>query len=177
MTVDLKKWKQRNAAERVKAALTRPKKDNTVERLRRQFSTAADKALQALKVKGRNPWLKYGYTDDVVVTAKLRTQIIAVTGDEAIALPPKDAAAFLADVIAATSVGQLDRELLAAAGTAAPAKPNEKKQKGIAVANAAAPSIAAAAPRGHLATNGPAIGAAPASLGRAPPEFGLKGER
>ena len=93
MAINLKKWKQRNAAERVKAALTRPKKDNRGERLRRQFSAAAEKALKALKVKGRNPWLKYGYNDDVVVTAKLGSRIIPVTGDEAIALRPNEAEA------------------------------------------------------------------------------------
>jgi len=112
MVVDLKKWKQRNAADRVKAALTRPKKDGTTERVRRQFSAAADKAIKALNVKGRHPWLKYGYNEDVVVTAKLKGQVIRVTGDEAIALRPSEAQAYLKDVIAATDAGQLDRELL-----------------------------------------------------------------
>ncbi len=154
MAVDLKKWKQRNAAERVKAALTRPKKDNTGERLRRTFSTAADKAIKALSVKGRNPWLKYGYNDDVVVTAKLGLQIIPVTGDEAIALQPSEAKAYLSDVIDATNAGQLDRELLAAAGAAPAPKRRELKPKTVAV-----------------------VGAVPASVVRAPIQVGLRGER
>ncbi len=127
MTVDLKKWKQRNAAERVKAALARPKKDNTGERLRRQFSTSADKAIKALSAKEYNPWLKYGYNDDVVVTAKLGGKIIPVTGDEAIALQLSQAKAYLMDVIDATNAGQLDRELLRAAG--APSAPRHRELK------------------------------------------------
>ncbi len=154
MTVDLKKWKQRNAAERVKAALTRPKKDNTSELLRRQFSTGADKASKALNVKGRDPWLKYGYNDNVVVTAKLGGKIVPVTGDEAIALPLSEAKAYLKDVIDATDAGQLDRELLAAAGAAPAPKPREPKVKTV-----------------------PNVAAAPAPLVRAPMPMGLRDER
>jgi hypothetical protein len=156
MAVDLKKWKQRNAAARVKAALTRPKKDDTGERLRRKFASAADKAVKALNVKGRNPWLRYGYNDEVVVTAKLGSQIIPVTGDEAIALRHSEAEAYLKDVIDAISAGQLDRELLAAAGAAPAPKHRQSRPKAVASVGAArVVSIAA----------------------RAPMEVGLKGER
>ncbi|MBA3834868.1 MAG: hypothetical protein H0X53_03285 [Sphingomonas sp.] len=165
MAVDLKKWRQRNAAERVKAALTRPKKDNTGERLRRQFSTAADKAIKALDVKGSNRWLKYGYNDDVVVTAKLGPKIIRVTGDEAIALPPSEAKAYLKDVIDATNAGQLDRELLAAAGGAPAPKRRELKLKRVAVVGEVKPQPVAL------------VGAAPASMARARVEAGLTAER
>ncbi|HEY8591906.1 MAG TPA: hypothetical protein VIL42_03465 [Sphingomicrobium sp.] len=127
MAIDLEKWKQRNAAERVRAALTRPKKDNTAERLRRQFAGAAEKAVKALVAKERNPWLKYGFNEEVVVTARLGKHVIPVTGDEAIALKPKDAEAYLKDVIAATEAGQLDRDLLktvpAAASNEEPRRP------------------------------------------------------
>ncbi|QIK77935.1 hypothetical protein G7077_02405 [Sphingomonas piscis] len=178
MTVDLKKWKQRNAAERVKAALTRPKKDNTAERLRKQFSGAADKAVQALNVKGRHPWLKYGYTDEVVITAKLGSQVIAVTGDEAIALKPKDAVAFFKDVIEATNAGQLDRELLAASAKATPGKADQPEKKAAAVAEAAAPASSSAAPKREVTVDAkPSVAAAPVSLGRMPFSVGLKGER
>ena len=156
MAVDLKKWKQRNAAERVKAALTRPKKDNRGERLRRQFSTAAEKAVKALIAKARNPWLRYGYNDQVVVTAKLGGQIITVTGDEAIALRPSEAEAYLKDVIEATNAGQLDRQLLAAAGAAPAPKRRESKPKSVGSAGAAR---------------------VPLSAARAPIEVGLRGER
>jgi hypothetical protein len=116
MAINLKKWKQRNAAERVKAALTRPKKDNTGDRLRRQFTSAAEKALTSLAAKGRHPWLKYGYNEEIVVTARLGRHVIPVTGDEAIALKARDAEAYLRDIIAATDAGQLDRELLKTMG-------------------------------------------------------------
>ena len=147
MAVDLKKWKQRHAAERVKAALTRPKKDNASERLRRQFSTAADKAIKALNSRGRNPWLRYGYKDDVVVTAKLGTQIIPVTGDEAIALKLSEAAAYLQDVIDATNAGQLDRELSAAAAARPATKPRALNLKTVAATPAPkAPRVVGGAP-------------------------------
>lgn len=165
MAINLKKWKQRNAAERVKAALTRPKKDNTGERLRRQFSAAAEKALKALKVKGRNPWLKYGYNDDVVVAAKLGSRIIPVTGDEAIALKPNEAEAYLRDVIEATKAGQLDRELVAALGTAPAPKAPELKLKTAAVVTPPIP-MSVAVPDSR-----------PVSVARAPIHVDLRAER
>ena len=150
MAVDLKKWKQRNAAARVRAALTRPRKDTTGERLRRQFSAAAAKAIEALRAKGRHPWLKFGFNDEVVVTAKLGSRIIPVTGDEAIALPPREAEAFLKDVIDATMAGQLDRELLAAPAAARSARSKPLKLK--TVVDAPKPQAAAAAPPPPLAS-------------------------
>lgn len=163
MAVDLKKWKQRNAAERVKAALTRPKKDNTSDRLRRQFSIAADKAIKALGTKGRNPWLRYGYNDDVVVTAKLGSQVIPVTGDEAIALRATEATSYLKDVIEATNAGQLDRELLAAAGARSTAKPRPLKLQTVAAAPAPKPVRV--------------VGSAPGTAAHAPGKIDLRSER
>jgi hypothetical protein len=159
MAVDLKKWKQRNAAARVKAALTRPKKDNTSERLRAQFSAAAAKAIDALRAKGRHPWLRYGFNDDVVVTVKLGSRIIPVTGDEAIALPPGEAEAYLEDVIEATKSGQLDRDLLATAGPAPAAKPKPLKLKTVAETPKPQPAAPATA---ALANPAPAPASAPA---------------
>lgn len=175
--VDLKKWKQRNAAERVKAALTRPKSDNTGQRLRARFSTAADAAIKALSVKGRSPWLKYGYNDQVVVTTKLGAAIIPVTGDQAIALPTTEAAAFLRDVIEATKNGQLDRQLLAAAN-AGPRSPKAKRANPAAPGSAGTKSSASASRIGELTLTGVEVSDIPRrSLGRAPFQVGLKGER
>lgn len=164
MTVDLKKWKQRNAAERVKAALTRPKKDLTAERLRRQFSATAEKAMKALNAKGSNAWLRYGFNGDVVVTAKLANQIIPVTGDESIALQPDRAEAYLKDVAEAAKAGQLDRQLLAAAAEGN-SKGGELKLKSIAVVDSPKPK------------NITLLGGAPATVSRAPIEVGLQAER
>lgn len=164
MPVDLKKWKQRNAAERVKAALTRPKKDNTAERLRRQFTVAAGKAIEALAAKGRHPWLKFGFNGDVVVTAKLGSRVIPVTGDEAIALPPNDAQAFLKDVVEATNSGQLDK-LLLATGPAPPSQKSEIKPKA-----APAPKVVEARATQSITSFRP-------NVVRAPVEAGLMGER
>jgi hypothetical protein len=164
MPVDLKKWKQRNAAERVKAALTRPKKDNTAERLRRQFTLAATKASEAIVAKGRHPWLKFGFNGDVVVTAKLGARVIPVTGDEAIALPPKDAQAFLKDVVEATNSGQLDKLLLATVPAPAPKKPPSKAKA------ASGSQVVEARGTQSITTFRP-------NVVRAPIEAGLMGER
>jgi hypothetical protein len=165
MAVDLKRWRQRNAAERVKAALTRPKKDNTRERVRRQFATSAEKAVKALKAKGRSPWLKFGYNEDVVVTAKLGSQVIPVTGDEAIALNPREAEAYLRDVIDATNAGQLDPELLAAAAKTATPIPRSPEPKNVALVSAAESKTIRVMP------------AAPAGVARAPAKVDLRAER
>jgi hypothetical protein len=164
MPVDLKKWKQRNAAQRVKAALTRPKKDNTAERLRRQFTLAAGKAMEAVAAKGRHPWLKFGFNGDVVVTAKLGSRVIPVTGDEAIALSPRDAQAFLKDVVEATASGQLDKLLLAPAPAAASQKSASKPKA------APASQVVEARATQSMTSFRP-------SVVRAPVEAGLMGER
>jgi hypothetical protein len=180
MAVDLKKWKQRNAAERVKAALTKPKQDNTRERLRRRFATAAENALKALGAKERNPWLKYGFNDEVVVAAKLGSQIIAVTGDEAIALKPAEAKSYLRDVIEATNAGQLDRELLTAAGAAPAPKGGELKLKTVAVVGnrPSKETLAVVSREIESRPSAPAIPEpARSTMARVPLQMGLKGER
>lgn len=165
MAVDLKRWRQRNAAERVNAALTRPKKDTARERVRRQFATSAEKAIKALEAKGRSPWLKFGYNEDVVVTAKLGSHIIPVTGDEAIALSPREAEAYLRDVIDATKAGQLDRELLAAAGATPTPIARSPEPKTVAL-------VSASDSESVLVIN-----AAPVGVARAPAKVDLRAER
>lgn len=165
MAVDLKRWRQRNASERVKAALTRPKKDNTRERVRRQFATSAEKAIKALKAKNRSSWLKFGFNGDVVITAKLGSHIIPVTGDQAIALSPYEVEAYLRDVIDATNAGQLDRELLAAAGAAPPRMVHSPQPKIAALVSVPEPEVVRVMP------------AAPVSVARAPAKVDLKAER